>query len=68
MHDRMALKLDGKDDNLRRADGAIDDMVRRLGGAVDRIALPEAIEASADARKMVEEVVEICRARLRILQ
>jgi serine/threonine-protein kinase HipA len=47
-HDRMALKLNGKDDNLRRADfrtlaataglraadadAAIDDMLRRMGG------------------------------------
>lgn len=80
-HDRMALKLNGKDDNLRRADfrefaktaglrvgdadGAIDDMVQRLRDAVDRVALPKAIEASADARKMLKEALEICSARLK---
>jgi serine/threonine-protein kinase HipA len=80
-HDRMALKLNGKDDNLRRADfralattaglragdvdAAIDDMVRRLDRAVDQVALPESIEVDADARKMVEEALELCRARVR---
>jgi serine/threonine-protein kinase HipA len=50
-HDHMALKLNGKDDNLRRADfralattaglragdadAAMDDMLTRMGGAID---------------------------------
>jgi serine/threonine-protein kinase HipA len=79
-HDRLALKLNGKDDNLRRADfrslaitvglratdadAAVDDLLQRLRGAVDRIALPRAMEFTEDARKMVAEVLEICRARI----
>jgi serine/threonine-protein kinase HipA len=79
-HDRMALKLNGKDDNLRHADfkalaatagiragdadGAIDELVQRLVGAVERIALPTTIDITAEAEKMVEDVLEICRARL----
>jgi serine/threonine-protein kinase HipA len=79
-HDRMALKLNGKDDNLRRtdfralattaglraadADGAIDEIVERLLGAIEKIALPKAVEAGADARRSVSEVLEICRTRM----
>jgi serine/threonine-protein kinase HipA len=79
-HDRLALKLNGKDDNLRRADfralattaglraadadAAMDNVLQRLRGAVDRIVLPKAIEDRDDARKIVEEVLEICRARM----
>lgn len=82
-HDRMALKLNGKDDNLRRADfralattaglragdadGAIDDMLRRMGGAIDGIGLPKAIESTADARKIVEDMLDICRKRIEAL-
>jgi serine/threonine-protein kinase HipA len=78
-HDRLALKLNGKDDKLRRADfralattaglrakdadSAIDDLLKHLSEAVNRIALPEAIEFSDDARKLVAEVLDICRAR-----
>lgn len=79
-HDRMALKLNGKDDNLRRADfralaataglrvavadAAIDDMLGRMGSVIDRIALPEAIEPTATAGKTVKEVLDICRRRI----
>ena len=83
-HDRMALKLNGKDDNLRRADfralastaglkaadadAAIDDMLQQLRGAIDRIALPKAIELIDDALKMVAEVLTICRTRMETLR
>jgi serine/threonine-protein kinase HipA len=83
-HDRMALKLNGKDDNLRRADfrtlattaglragaadTAIDDMLQRLRDAVDRIALPKSLGITDDARAMVTDVLEICRARVEALR
>ena len=79
-HDRMALKLNGKDNNLRRADfralaataglraadadAAIDDILQRLGGGVDRIALPKTIEHTAEAGKIVKEMLDICRKRI----
>ena len=79
-HDRMALKLNGKDDNLRRADfralattaglrtgdadAAMDDMLKQIGGAIDRISLPNSIEPTADARKIVEDTLNICRNRV----
>lgn len=82
-HDRMALKVNGKDDKLRRADfkalaataglraadadAAIDDLLQRLSDAVDHVALPKAVEVRAEARKMVEELLEICRVRIRTL-
>jgi len=79
-HDRLALKLNGKDDNLRRADfralaanaglrvidadAAIDGMLSALGQAVDRIGLPESITVGADASKAIEEMLSICRGRI----
>jgi len=79
-HDRMALKLSGKDDNLRRADfrtlattaglraaaadAAIDDMLGRIGGVIDQITLPKAIEPTAEAGKIVKEMLGICRGRI----
>ncbi len=81
--DRLALKLNGKDDNLRRADfrvlattaglratnaeAAMDELLQRLRAAVDRIALPKAMELTDDTRRMVAEVLDICRARLEAL-
>lgn len=79
-HDRLALKLSGKDDRRRRADfinlattaglragdaeAAIDDLVQRLQEAVDRIALPKAMEFTEDARKIAEEGLSLCRQRI----
>ncbi len=79
-HDHLALKLSGKDDRLRRADftslattaglragdaeAAIDDLLRRLREAVDRIALPKEMAFSDDARKVADEVTNICRQRI----
>jgi serine/threonine-protein kinase HipA len=81
-HDRMALKLNGKDDNLRRADfralavnaglraadadAAIADMLRRLGSAIDSITLPKAINPSGDEEEIVQEVLALCRNRIEI--
>jgi len=82
-HDRMALKLNGKDDNLRRADfralaataglrasnadAAIDDMLRRMGGVIDRITLPKAVEPTPEGGKIVKEMLDICRRRIESL-
>ena len=79
-HDRMALKLNGKDDNLRRADfralavtaglrvgdadDAMDDMLRRLADAINGVSLPKAIMPAIEARKMVEDMFDICRQRI----
>jgi serine/threonine-protein kinase HipA len=80
-HDRMALKLNGKDDQLRRsnflalatnaglkvsdADAAIDEMTGRLGKAVDTISLPKAVAASDEAQEIVAEVLDLCRTRVK---
>ncbi len=79
-HDRMALKLSGKDERLRRADfvalatlaglragdaqAAIDDVLQRLPLALDALALPRALALSADARATVDRALELCRARV----
>jgi serine/threonine-protein kinase HipA len=80
-HDRLALTLNGKDDNLRRADfralatsaglksgaadAAIDEMTARLGKAIDSLALPKEIRMGEAAQKIVAEVLEVCRSRLK---
>jgi serine/threonine-protein kinase HipA len=80
-HDRMALKLNAKDDNLRRADfrtlattaglrardadAVIDDVLKRMGGAIDGISLPAAIEPGDDMRTIVEDTLNICRSRIK---
>ena len=79
-HDRLALKLNGKDDNLRRADfqalaataglragdaeAAIDELLQRLREAIDRITIPKAIELTEDTRKMTAAVRDLCRQRI----
>jgi serine/threonine-protein kinase HipA len=79
-HDRIALKLNGKDDNLRRADfralatnaglrssdadNAIDDMKKRLSAELGAIALPSTLEPTPAAQKIVQDVLDLCRARI----
>ena len=79
-HDRLALKLNGKDDNLRRADfqalaataglragtaeAAVDQLLQRLRRAIDDISLPKAIELTDETRKMTEEVLALSRRRI----
>jgi serine/threonine-protein kinase HipA len=79
-HDRMALKLGGKDERLRRADFvalatlaglrakdaqvAIDDVLQRLPLALDALVLPRALALSADARTIVDRTLELCRTRV----
>ncbi len=78
-HDRMALKLDGRDDRLRRgdfralantagvraahADAAVDETVQRMKEAADRIALPN-LPDSPEAAAIAEKMIAIIRARL----
>ena len=79
-HDRLALKLSGKDDNLRRADfitlattaglragdgeAALDGVLQRLGKVIDAIAVPKAIELTDETLKMTAEVRDLCRQRI----
>ena len=79
-HDRMALKLGGKDERLRRADFAglaalsglragdaqatIDDVLQRMSSALDAITIPPALQLSPEARATVTGTLEICRARV----
>jgi serine/threonine-protein kinase HipA len=79
-HDRLALKLNGKDDNLRRADfiglattgglragdaeAAIDDVLQQLGKATDGIAVPKAIQVTDETGRMAAEMLDLCRRRL----
>ncbi|MEO6277870.1 HipA domain-containing protein [Roseateles sp.] len=79
-HDRMALKLNGKDERLKRADflaaavtaglrasdtqAAIDDVLDRLRAAVDSIALPTLAVNGPSGAAAVTRTLEICRERL----
>lgn len=79
-HDRMALKLAGKDDRLRRpdfralagtagvgaadSDAAIDETLVRLREATGGIALPDLGEFGAEAAAAVERMTAIIRAQL----
>lgn len=79
-HDRMALKISGKDERLRRADfvalatlaglratdanSTIDDVLQRLPVALDAMVLPAALEVSADAQATVAKTLDLCRARV----
>ena len=46
------------------ADAAMDDMLERMGGGIARISLPKATEHTAEAAKIVEEMLDICRNRI----
>jgi serine/threonine-protein kinase HipA len=79
-HDRMALKLSGKDERLRRADftalaalsglraadanAVIDDVLQRLERAIDVLSLPPALALDAGAQATVAKTLELCRARV----
>jgi serine/threonine-protein kinase HipA len=78
--DRMALKVNGKDDRLRRADfralastaglkaaaadGAMDDMIQRLEEVAGRISPPVLPGSGADAGAMTAKMLEMIRARM----
>ncbi len=79
-HDRMALKLGGKDERLQRADfialaalaglraaaanATIDDVLQRLPVALDAVALPEALELGEGTKAMAARTLDLCRARI----
>src|SRR6476469_7404345 len=74
-HDRLALKLNGKDDNLRRtdfralavtaglrssdADSSIDQMLESIRGALSRITLPKIARPHSDAEDIMKEMLAI---------
>jgi serine/threonine-protein kinase HipA len=82
--DRMALKLNGKDDRLRRADfqtfaktarlkpedadAVVDRMIEDLGKAAHSVALPLLPEYGPNGTKMAEEMLEIIRSRVSSFQ
>lgn len=79
-HDRMALKLGGKDEGLKRADflavaaiaglrasdtnAAIDDVLERMRAAVAAIALPTLPDYGPSGKAAVTRTLEICRERI----
>lgn len=79
-HDHLALKLNGKDDNLRRSDfralattsglkaaevdSHISQILESLGGALDEFAIPHGIEIAGEAKKIVANVHDLCRRRI----
>ncbi|TIX44404.1 MAG: HipA domain-containing protein, partial [Mesorhizobium sp.] len=78
--DRMALKLNGKDDRLRRADFkafastaglkaavadmAIDDLVAVVSRALDHLQLPPPLSDGSQGAKMAEQMRAIVRERI----
>jgi serine/threonine-protein kinase HipA len=77
--DRMALKVNGKDERLRRADfralaataglpaaqadAAIDEMVQRVNGAAGAVSLPNLSEYGAGGEAAVARMLALCRTR-----
>jgi serine/threonine-protein kinase HipA len=79
-HDRMALKLNGKDERLRRSDfiamatlaglragdanTAIDEMLHKLNTAIDLVRVPRACRPRMATAAMTAKALEICRNRI----
>jgi serine/threonine-protein kinase HipA len=79
-HDRMALKISGKDDNLRRsdfrtfaatagvktsdADAAIDEMLSGAARAIDAFRFPGRIGIADESKHMIDEMLDTCRERI----
>lgn len=79
-HDRMALKLNGKDERLRRKDfvalatlaglraadanAVVDDVLTRLAPALDRIALPTTLDLAPPLVATVARTRESCASRI----
>ena len=79
-HDRMALKLGGKDERLRRADfmafaslaglratdasSVIDDVLQRLSAALGAVNVSDSLELDEGARASVARTLDLCRARV----
>jgi len=80
-HDRMALKLNGKDERLRRADframaavsgvraedanAAIDDVLERMAAAIDGVTVPTACARHAGSSAVVAKTLDLCRERVK---
>ncbi|MGS0742570.1 hypothetical protein ACVBEF_12140 [Glaciimonas sp. GG7] len=80
--DRMALKLNSKDDRLNRADFrtlastiglragdadlAIDDMIDRMKQAADEVALPKLSDYGPEGDAMAARMLDICRMRIKL--
>ena len=78
--DRLALKMNGKDDRLRRADfralassagvkskdaeRAMDEMIESLKHAADNAALPKPLRYSPGSKAMAGEMLDIVRLRI----
>jgi len=83
-HDRLALKLNGRDDHLRRADfralartaglrataadEAIDRILDGIRGALHRVMLPDGAALDPGSRRTANEMLGICGSRLRTLE
>ncbi len=79
-HDRMAMKLNGKDDRLKKADflkaaatlglraadveEAIGEMIDRLSQAVNSARLPQGIAVREPGQEAITRMIEICRNRI----
>jgi serine/threonine-protein kinase HipA len=79
-HDRMALKLNGKDDKLKRvdfktvatrtglkagtADEVIDALVAGMRNAVDEVKLPILTHYGPDGKAVADQMLDIARKRL----
>ncbi|MBE0547307.1 MAG: HipA domain-containing protein [Rubrivivax sp.] len=79
-HDRMALKLGGKDERLRRADfvavaalaglraadanAAVDDLLKRLSAALDTTKVPAAVAQDEATAALVAKTLDLCRNRV----
>jgi len=79
-HDRMALKLNGKDEHFRRNDfialatlaglrvsdaqATIGDVLQRLPQALDTLVFPTALPLSPEAQAVIERTLDLCRKRV----
>lgn len=77
--DRMALKVNGRDERLKRADfralaniaglqaavadAAIDEMVQRIAAAARSVALPKGLNYGPEGEAAVARMIELCRTR-----
>ncbi|MGE0189114.1 MAG: type II toxin-antitoxin system HipA family toxin [Steroidobacteraceae bacterium] len=77
--DRMALKVNGKDERLKRTDfralaniaglqaaatdAAIDEMLQRLAAALKSVALPKALAYAPQGEAAVSRMIALCRER-----
>ena len=78
-HDRMALKLGGKDERLRRADfvgvavlaglragdanAVIDEVLHRFKAGIDTVRVPDATGQDKAAAAVVARTLDLCRSR-----